>query len=75
MTRLAIWNDVLQVTDKEFDAQLATNARGIFLTSREAARRMIAQGKGKIINVTSVSRSVIDTRLVPTAPAGRPPRC
>ncbi len=62
---VAIWNDVLEVTDQEFDAQFATNVKGIFLTAQEAARRMIPQGKGKIVNVTSVSGFVVDTRLVP----------
>lgn len=62
---IAIWKDVLEVTDEEFDAQFATNVRGLFITSQEAARRMIPQGKGKIINVTSVSGFVADTRLVP----------
>jgi NAD(P)-dependent dehydrogenase (short-subunit alcohol dehydrogenase family) len=62
---IAIWSDVLDATEADFDIQFATNVKGVFLTSQEAARRMIPMGKGKIINVTSVSATVVDTQLVP----------
>jgi glucose 1-dehydrogenase len=37
-----------------FDRIIATNLRGAFLCTREAARRMVAAGRGRIINVSSV---------------------
>lgn len=35
-----------------------TNAKGVFLCAREAAKIMIQQGKGKIINISSLQGSV-----------------
>lgn len=35
-----------------------TNAKGVFLCAREAAKIMIRQGKGKIINISSLQGSV-----------------
>jgi glucose 1-dehydrogenase len=37
-----------------FDRIIATNLRGAFLCTREAARRMVAAKRGRIINVSSV---------------------
>jgi glucose 1-dehydrogenase len=37
-----------------FDRIIATNLRGAFLCTREAARRMMPAGRGRIINVSSV---------------------
>jgi glucose 1-dehydrogenase len=37
-----------------FDRIVATNLRGTFLCTREAARRMVRAGRGRIINVSSV---------------------
>lgn len=37
-----------------FDRIVATNLRGTFLCMREAARRMVRAGRGRIINVSSV---------------------
>jgi glucose 1-dehydrogenase len=37
-----------------FDRIIATNLRGAFLCTREAARRMLPAGRGRIINVSSV---------------------
>lgn len=46
---------VTEMGDEEWNETLDINLRGIFLCSRAAAREMIKQNSGKIINVTSVA--------------------
>ena len=41
-------------TEADWDRLMSVNLKGAFFASREAARRMRQQGKGKIINVGSV---------------------
>lgn len=48
----------LDTSVDEWDAILATNARGNFLHSREALRAMVKQGAGTIVSVASVVSSV-----------------
>lgn len=45
---------ILEITEKEWDRVFAVNARGVFLCSQAAARAMVAQGGGTIINIASV---------------------
>ena len=45
---------LLEFSEKGWDRIFDTNCRGAFLLSRAAARRMIDQGGGKIVNVTTV---------------------
>jgi NAD(P)-dependent dehydrogenase (short-subunit alcohol dehydrogenase family) len=47
---------ILDMTDEEWDQVMAVNLRGVFAGSREAARRMIAAGRGGVIvNVASLA--------------------
>jgi NAD(P)-dependent dehydrogenase (short-subunit alcohol dehydrogenase family) len=47
---------LLEMPDTEWDQVMAVNLRGLFVGSREAARRMIATGKGGvIINLASLA--------------------
>ena len=47
---------VLQMPDEMWDQVLAVNTRGVFLGSREAGRRMAADGKGGVIvNIISTA--------------------
>ena len=51
---------VLDLAIEEFDALMAVNLRGVFLTAREGARRMIAadsaaRGHGRIVLVSSIT--------------------
>ena len=46
-------NLALDVTEKEFDATVTLNLKGTFFASQEAARVMIRQNHGRIINLSS----------------------
>lgn len=53
---------LLGMSVEDFDATMAINVRGVFLTCREGARRMIAhgvskRGRGRIVVVSSVTAS------------------
>lgn len=45
---------LVDVTDESFDRLFDLNVRAAFVLSREAARRMSAQGWGRIVNIGSV---------------------
>ena len=44
----------LEVTEEQWDKQLAVNLKGPFFAAQAAARQMVKQGKGRIINISSV---------------------
>ena len=46
---------VLEMSDEDWDHAVNIDLRGAFLCSREAAKKMIKQGGGKIINVSSIA--------------------
>lgn len=46
----------LEITPADWDWLMETNARGYFLATQSAAKLMIPAGKGRIINVSSVSQ-------------------
>lgn len=49
------FNPLESMTPEQFDKVIATNLRGVFLTTKYASEQMKKQGKGgKIINVTSI---------------------
>ncbi len=45
----------LETTEELWDRTLAINLKGIFLVSQAVSMEMIKQGKGKIVNITSIS--------------------
>ena len=47
-------NLILRLTEQEFDAVLDTNLKSAFLCCKEAARRMVRQRYGRIVNLSSV---------------------
>jgi NAD(P)-dependent dehydrogenase (short-subunit alcohol dehydrogenase family) len=60
----AVTKDALSVTEEEFDKVMAVNLRAYFFLAQAAARKMVEQGGGKIINVASIfglvgSRSIL----------------
>jgi NAD(P)-dependent dehydrogenase (short-subunit alcohol dehydrogenase family) len=44
-----------EITEADWEAMLAVNLRGLFFTSQAAARQMVAQRDGVIINITSLT--------------------
>jgi 2-deoxy-D-gluconate 3-dehydrogenase len=47
-------NDALDLTEKDWDDVMDVNVRSAFFLSQAAAKQMIKQGKGKIINIASL---------------------
>lgn len=54
------------MTEEDWDKVLSINLRGIFLCSREAAKQMIMQQEGKIINIASMAGLTAINNLAPT---------
>ena len=46
--------DPLELSEEDFDRVLSVNLKGYFLTNQAAARQMVAQGSGSIINMSSI---------------------
>ena len=47
-------NLILRMSEEDFDAVLNANLKGAFLCCKEAARRMVRQRYGRIVNLSSV---------------------
>ena len=47
-------NDALDFTEEDWDAVIDTNLKSLFFLSQAAARHMVKQGGGKIINIASL---------------------
>ncbi len=48
-------NLILKMKEEEFEAVLDTNLKGVFHTSKHAARQMLRQKAGSIVNISSIS--------------------
>lgn len=60
---VGVHKTVVEMTDDEWDFQVDTQLRGVFLTCRAAARRMIAQGRGgRIVNIGSTAGAIARVR-------------
>lgn len=46
--------DAVEFTEEDWDAVVDTNLKSVFFLSQAAGRHMIAQGRGKIINIASM---------------------
>jgi 2-deoxy-D-gluconate 3-dehydrogenase len=46
--------DAVDFTEADWDAVIDTNLKSVFFLSQAAGRHMIAQGKGRIINIASM---------------------
>ncbi|MFC1964063.1 SDR family NAD(P)-dependent oxidoreductase [Chloroflexota bacterium] len=55
----------LEMTDEEWDAVMNVNVKGVFLCTQGAAKPMIDQKYGKIINMSSLSGLAAQTHKVP----------
>ena len=52
-------NRVVDLSEGEWDSNMAVNAKGVFLTNREAVRRFLASGtKGVIVNTASLAGKI-----------------
>ena len=60
----AVWHNFLEITDDEWSRQLDVNVTGVFRVCQEVAQVMRGQGKGKIINITSITGQRADPELV-----------
>lgn len=49
---------LLDITEEEWDDVLATDLKGYFLCGQAAARRMVEQGSGTIVNISSANQLV-----------------
>ncbi len=47
-------NDSLDFTEEDWDAVIDTNLKSVFFLSQAAGRHMVAQGRGKIVNIASM---------------------
>jgi 2-deoxy-D-gluconate 3-dehydrogenase len=47
-------NDAVDFTEEDWDAVIDTNLKSVFFLCQAAARHMIGQGRGKIINIASM---------------------
>jgi NAD(P)-dependent dehydrogenase (short-subunit alcohol dehydrogenase family) len=53
---ISTMNRVVDLSEEEWDANMAVNAKGVFLTNREAVRRFLASGTaGAIVNTASLA--------------------
>lgn len=57
--------DFLEISEADFDAVLRVNLKGVFLVGQAAARAMVAQGKGAIVNMSSANAVVAIPNQVP----------
>ncbi|MBI2237482.1 MAG: SDR family oxidoreductase [Actinobacteria bacterium] len=51
---IALSDGVLEITEETWNLTLATNLTGAFFASQEAARHMVEEGGGAIVNVASI---------------------
>jgi NAD(P)-dependent dehydrogenase (short-subunit alcohol dehydrogenase family) len=55
---ISIRHDFLDITPEEWDEVLAVNLRGVFYVAQTAARHMVEEGSGVILNTASTAGSV-----------------
>jgi NAD(P)-dependent dehydrogenase (short-subunit alcohol dehydrogenase family) len=57
--------DFLEISEADFDAVMRVNLKGVFLVGQAAARAMVTQGKGAIVNMSSANAVVAIPNQVP----------
>ena len=57
--------EFLEISEADFDAVLRVNLKGVFLVGQAAARVMVRQGKGAIVNMSSANAVVAIPNQVP----------
>ena len=51
-------NDFVSVTEEQYDSIMSVNLRGVFFTAQAAARIMMKQRRGKIVNIGSLGSAI-----------------
>jgi glucose 1-dehydrogenase len=59
--------EFLEISEADFDAVLRVNLKGVFLVGQAAARVMVRQGRGAIVNMSSTNAVVAIPNQVPYA--------
>ncbi len=62
---IRIRKPALEVTEADWDATVDTNLKGLFFCAQAAARPMIAQGSGRIVNIGSQFSAVASVDRAP----------
>lgn len=62
---VSITKPSINITKEDWDTTFDINSRGLFFSCQEAAKIMIEQGKGKIINVSSIGGIKTFKRIAP----------
>ncbi|WP_099352699.1 SDR family NAD(P)-dependent oxidoreductase [Fredinandcohnia onubensis] len=62
---IAPFEAFMSLTEEIWDRTYQTNVKGIFLTSQRAAKSMIKQKYGKIINISSTASVVVTSPVIP----------
>jgi glucose 1-dehydrogenase len=57
--------EFLEISEADFDAVLRVNLKGVFLVGQAAARAMVKQGRGAIVNMSSANAVVAIANQVP----------
>jgi glucose 1-dehydrogenase len=57
--------EFLEISEADFDAVLRVNLKGVFLVGQAAARAMVRQGRGAIVNMSSANAVVAIPNQVP----------
>ena len=52
---IIVWEGLLESTTEGWNRAMATNVTGAYIASREAAKYMVEQGSGRIINTASIA--------------------
>jgi NAD(P)-dependent dehydrogenase (short-subunit alcohol dehydrogenase family) len=55
---VSIRHDFLDITEENWDKVVGVNLKGVFLVAQEAARHMVAQGSGVILNTASTAGNI-----------------
>jgi NAD(P)-dependent dehydrogenase (short-subunit alcohol dehydrogenase family) len=56
--------DILEIEETEFDQVLRVNLKGFFLSGQAAAKQMVKQGFGNIINMSSIQATITNPNLL-----------
>ena len=56
--------DILELEEEDFDRVLSVNLKGVFFAGQAAARQMVKQGSGSIINMSSIQAVITNPNIL-----------